>query len=100
MIFCHRWCCNPDPLFLEEKVQIEVLSALSAERLTKGKSSVSLRQFSPYGFPRILEAPLSQATANRPPNSPVLPAETLSVAAPSADVPQPVQQQQVSGLSS
>ncbi|XP_023261673.1 methyl-CpG-binding domain protein 6-like [Seriola lalandi dorsalis] len=50
--------------------------------------------FSPYGFPGILGAPLPQIPANQPPNSPVLPAETLSGAAPSGDAPQPIQQQQ------
>ncbi|XP_040892355.1 DNA translocase FtsK-like isoform X2 [Toxotes jaculatrix] len=50
-------------------------------------------QFSPYGFPTTLEAPLPQTPANQPPNSPVLPAETPAEAAAAA-APQPVQQQQ------
>ncbi|XP_040892356.1 DNA translocase FtsK-like isoform X3 [Toxotes jaculatrix] len=51
-------------------------------------------QFSPYGFPTTLEAPLPQTPANQPPNSPVLPAETPAEAAAAA-APQPVQQQQM-----
>ncbi|XP_071359852.1 integrator complex subunit 3 homolog [Trachinotus anak] len=50
--------------------------------------------FSSYGFPTILEAPLPQTSANQLPNSPVLPAETPSGAAPSGNAPEPIQQQQ------
>lgn len=46
----------------------------------------------------ILGSPLPQTLANQPPNSPVLPAETPSVAAPSGNALQPMQQQQVSLL--
>ncbi|KAF3852057.1 hypothetical protein F7725_005412, partial [Dissostichus mawsoni] len=44
--------------------------------------------FSPYGYPMIVEPTLPQNPANPPPNSPVLPAETLTGPAP------PVLQQQ------
>uniref|UniRef100_A0A8C9YZN1 Uncharacterized protein n=1 Tax=Sander lucioperca TaxID=283035 RepID=A0A8C9YZN1_SANLU len=44
--------------------------------------SFSVLQFPQYRFPMILESPFPQTPANQPPNSPVLPAETLSGAAP------------------
>ncbi|XP_074487506.1 uncharacterized protein LOC141765335 [Sebastes fasciatus] len=50
--------------------------------------------YSPYGFPMILDSPPPQTPANQPPNSPALPAETPSGAAPSGDALQLVQQQQ------
>ncbi|KAL6110709.1 uncharacterized protein ACO6RY_19741 [Pungitius sinensis] len=50
--------------------------------------------FSPYGFPVILESLLPQTPGNQLPNSPVLPAETPSGAAPLGNLPQQVQQQQ------
>ncbi|KAA8594791.1 calcium-binding protein P [Etheostoma spectabile] len=49
--------------------------------------------FRQYGFPMILESPFPQTPANQPPNSPVLPAETPSEAAP-GDAAQTGQQQQ------
>ncbi|XP_031132782.1 leukocyte receptor cluster member 8 homolog [Sander lucioperca] len=49
--------------------------------------------FPQYRFPMILESPFPQTPANQPPNSPVLPAETLSGAAP-GDAAQTGQQQQ------
>ncbi|KAK5899613.1 hypothetical protein CesoFtcFv8_009073 [Champsocephalus esox] len=51
------------------------------------------QMFSPYGYPMIVEPTLPQNPANSPPNSPVLPAETLTGPAPSGAV-QPVLQQQ------
>lgn len=57
--------------------------------------SFSVLQFSPYGFPMIVESLLPQTPGNPPPISPVLPAGTPSGAAPLGDVPQLVQQQQV-----
>ncbi|KAM3623139.1 uncharacterized protein V6R79_007529 [Siganus canaliculatus] len=49
---------------------------------------------SPYGFPAIFGSPPSQAPANQPPNTIVLPPETPSGAAPSGNTQQSIQQQQ------
>uniref|UniRef100_A0A8C2WV67 Uncharacterized protein n=1 Tax=Cyclopterus lumpus TaxID=8103 RepID=A0A8C2WV67_CYCLU len=79
-------------------VRISVLHFLRAETVYKYQNInvyFSVLQFSPNGFPMILDSPLPQTPANQPPNSPVPPAETPSGAAPSAGAPQQVQQQKV-----